>query len=260
MTHQNQAWHEHELPNGCSGSHIAWLAGVDGCRDGWFAVLFHLAQASPLLAEVRFALYWSFSEVLKLPENPAPIAVDMPIGLLDQAEPGGRSCDRVARILLGRARASSVFTPPTRSALKARSYREAMRLNGAGMSKQTFNIMGKIREVDELMQPALQERLFEAHPELAFIALAGRPMRHNKKTPSGWQERKTLVVPWFGAHFIEPNDLQNHFGHSRVAVDDILDACALAITARRIYEGRAVRLPESEPERDARGLRMEIWY
>jgi predicted RNase H-like nuclease len=38
------------------------------------------------------------------------IAVDVPIGLLDAYEVGGRACDRAARKLLGVPRASSVFT------------------------------------------------------------------------------------------------------------------------------------------------------
>ncbi|MGH8614797.1 MAG: DUF429 domain-containing protein, partial [Gammaproteobacteria bacterium] len=96
----------------------SWLAGVDGCRGGWFVVLFHRTRASPGLADLRFVLCRSFSELVNLRENPSPIALDIPIGLLDQAQPGGRSCDRAARALLGRGRASSVFTPPTRAALQ----------------------------------------------------------------------------------------------------------------------------------------------
>ncbi|MGH8472253.1 MAG: DUF429 domain-containing protein [Gammaproteobacteria bacterium] len=237
-----------------------WLAGVDGCRGGWFALLFHLAHASPVLAGLRFVLCRSLSELVNLPENPSPIALDIPVGLLDQAQTGGRSCDRAARALLGRGRASSVFTPPTRAALQARSYPEAMRLNGAGMSKQAFHLMAKIRDVDALMQPALQQRIFEAHPELAFVALAGHPMRHKKKTPAGAREREALVAPCFGDHFIEPHAARKCYPRSRVALDDVLDAYALAITASRLHGGSAVRLPESKPERDGNGLRMEIWY
>jgi uncharacterized protein DUF429 len=74
-----------------------------------------------------------------------------------------------------------------------------MRMNGAGMSTQAFNIMGKIREVDELMEPNLQDRVFEAHPELALMGLAGRPMRHKKKTHAGWREREALVAQVSGA-------------------------------------------------------------
>ncbi len=247
-------------PQHRTGVPQVWLAGVDGCRGGWFAVLLHLTHASPDLAGLRFVLCRNFSELVNLPENPSPIALDIPIGLLDQAQPGGRSCDRAARALLGRPRASSVFTPPPRAALQARSYREATRLNGAGMSKQAFHLMGKIREVDALMQPALQQRIFEAHPELAFLTLAGHPMRHNKKTSAGAGEREALVASCFGEHFIEPQTVRERYPRSQVALDDVLDAYALAITASRLHGGSAMRLPDSEPERDGKGLSMEIWY
>jgi predicted RNase H-like nuclease len=42
-----------------------------------------------------------------------------------------------------------------------------------------------------------------------------------------------------------------------VARDDIVDAVALLVCARRIRAGRARVFP-SAPERDRRGLRMEI--
>ncbi|MEJ2061235.1 MAG: DUF429 domain-containing protein [Gammaproteobacteria bacterium] len=45
-----------------------------------------------------------------------------------------------------------------------------------------------------------------------------------------------------------------------MAYDDILDACALALTARRVHLGKAQRLPDNAPPIDAHGLRMEIWY
>jgi predicted RNase H-like nuclease len=42
-------------------------------------------------------------------------------------------------------------------------------------------------------------------------------------------------------------------------VDDVLDACVAAWTAERIARDEAKRLP-CDPPRDARGLRMEIWF
>lgn len=241
-------------PTGGSG---VWIAGVDGCRSGWFAVLLKRAPVAPFIADLRFVLCPTFSDLLNLPENPCPIALDIPIGLLDQPQPGGRPCDRAARALLGGGRASSVFSPPTRTALQARSYPEAMRLNGAGMSKQAFHLMGKIWEVDALMRPALQRRIYEAHPELAFLTLAGQPMRHNKRTLAGRRERADLVAPRFGDRFIEPQEAQKRYSRSQVAA---LDAYVLAITASRLYGQSAMRLPASQPERDGKGLRMEIWY
>jgi predicted RNase H-like nuclease len=44
---------------------------------------------------------------------------------------------------------------------------------------------------------------------------------------------------------------------SKVAEDDILDACACAWSAARIARGEHISLP-AEPEFDARGLRMQI--
>jgi predicted RNase H-like nuclease len=42
-------------------------------------------------------------------------------------------------------------------------------------------------------------------------------------------------------------------------IDDLLDALVLTRTAERHLRGNAVCLPE-KPPRDARGLKMEIWY
>ncbi len=85
-------------------------------------------------------------------------------------------------------------------------------------------------------------------------------MRHNKKTPGGAREREALVAPSFGEHFVQPQAVRKRYPRSQVALDDVLDAYALAITARRLHGGSAMKVPESKPERDANGLSMEIWY
>jgi predicted RNase H-like nuclease len=97
-----------------------WVAGVDGCRGGWMVVLAQVAGGAGLPGRMSSRLCATFEEVLALPERPVSVAVDMPIGLLERAAPGGRPCDREARTMLGRPRASSVFSPPTRKALAAR--------------------------------------------------------------------------------------------------------------------------------------------
>ena len=236
-----------------------WVAGVDGCRGGWLVVLAAVAAGSGRLGGMTSRLCTTFAEVLALPERPQSIAVDMPIGLLDRALPGGRRCDREARSMLGRPRASSVFSPPARMALAARSYREVAALNGIGMSKEAFNIVPKIREVDALMDAGLQDTLVEAHPELAFASLAGHPMRHSKRVPAGRRERLSLLRRVLGKACIDPVHARVAHGLSRVSLDDVLDACVLAVVADRRRRGLARRLPEGEPPRDAKGLRMEIW-
>jgi predicted RNase H-like nuclease len=202
----------------------------------------------------------TFREVLALPEKAVVLAVDMPIGLLERPLPGGRSCDREARKVLGRPRASSVFTPPTRPGLAAHDYSDVSRVNGVGMSKEAFNILPKIREIDEAIAAPDQKRVFEAHPELAFTALAGAPTRHNKKTAAGRRERVRLLRRIFGRAFQDPVRLRLEHAAAQVAFDDVVDAYVLAHVADRIRRRLAVRLPAAEPERDKRGLRMEIWY
>lgn len=217
-----------------------WLAGVDGCRGGWIAALARFRGRGRRASELRFYLCRAWEEVLALPEHPAAMAVDIPIGLLDRPRPGGRACDRAA--------------------LAAKSYRAAIRRNGAGLSRQAFNILPKIREVDRSMSPARQRVVREAHPELAFLRLAGCPLRHGKRSREGRRERERLLRSRFGGKGIAPRQVRARLGAAAVAPDDVLDACALCLTAWRIRGGCARRLSPGRPERDRKGLRMEIWY
>lgn len=209
-------------------------AGIDGCRGGWLVV----SEGAALVAT-------SFASALAALGDATLVGLDMPVGLLDEFVPGGRECDRAARRALGQRRASSVFSPPPRAALHARSLAEA-RASGARLTLQTLNIMAKIREVDEVMSPALQARVTEVHPELAFTVMAGtnRPIA-SKHTAKGRELRhvllaeKGLAVP----------------GVPRGATEiDVLDACAASWSAGR---AERVTVPHALPL-DRRGLRMAI--
>jgi predicted RNase H-like nuclease len=231
---------------------MSWVAGIDGCRAGWIVVLFQRGQKT-WTHQVK--LCSKFADILSLNPTPAVIAIDIPIGLLDQPQPGGRDCDRQARQLLGR-RASSIFTPPTRPMLQATQYEH---VRTQGLSIQSFNILPKIREVDQLMIPALQQRVHEAHPELAFMSLAGVPMQHNKKTPEGREERLRILEGAFREMRQAFDNACFAFKRAEVAMDDLLDAYVLAWTALHISTGQANRVP-ADPPVDQKGLRMEIWY
>lgn len=228
--------------------------------------------------EFHIRLYHNFAEVLTIDPQPEVIAIDIPIGLLDKPQSGGRECDRQARKLLGR-RASSIFSPPTRSMLNATRYGQ---VRTHGLSIQAFNLLPKIREVDRLLTPELQQRIHEAHPELAFTSLAGAPMQYNKKTQEGREERQRVLEPLFHRRgenptftppfakggqrgstmlitsFVQEDFFQN-FPRSQVAPDDILDAYVLAWTALRISNRQAKRVPD-HPQTDSKGLRMEICF
>lgn len=215
-------------------------AGVDGCRGGWIVV-----------DEGRAWVATTFPEVVASLPDDTMIGIDIPIGLLDEHVPGGRVCDREARRLLGPGRGSSVFSAPPRPALTVRSLPEAQAA-GFPMTLQSLNILAKVAEVDTAIDPALQQRVHEVHPELAFVALAGGiPLHHSKRRAAGRAERRDLL----DRHRIPVPVLPRG-----AAVDDLLDACAAGWSAGRIERHVAERVPDDGPRFDTRGLRMEICW
>ncbi len=238
-----------------------WIAGADGCPAGWVVVL----RDTSGLAEPRTRIVASFAEILALPETPRIIAIDMPIGLPDRVTIGGRAPDIAARAVLGK-RQSSVFAVPSRAAVMAENYAAACEIALATsdpprkISKQTFQLFSRIREIDALMTPALQERVFECHPEVAFWAMNGaEALQEPKKVKSrphapGLALRRALLTR---GGFPEPFLASTHFRASAAGPDDFLDACACAWSAGRILSGTASTFPEVPPL-DARGLRQEI--
>jgi predicted RNase H-like nuclease len=212
------------------------VAGVDGCRAGWIVVHDACATVHPDFAAVLAAL-----------PSDAVVALDMPIGLVDGHEPGGRDVDRAARAQLG-AKRNSVFSAPPRCVLGARTLDEARR-HGARLTLQTLNLLPRIEDVDRVMTPDLQSRVFEAHPELSFAAMNGDdPVRAPKRSATGAKERRALLQQ---SGVLVPER------PAGAALDDLLDACALAWSARRVARGEARRVPD-RPARDALGLRMEL--
>jgi len=226
------------------------VMGVDGIHEGWVGVLVEIQKGAVGSLEIK--KFSSFKDILVLDPFPNVITIDIPIGLMDEMERGGRVCDREARRLLGPPRSSSVFSPPIRPALGVNGYEEAKRY---GLTLQAFGIMPKIREVDEQMTPELQKRIFEVHPELSFREMNGRSMRHNKKGSQGRLDRIQAIesrLPGFSEGCLENRP-------EGVGLDDLLDAFAAVWTALRIVACRAVRFP-AEPPRDGKSLRMEMWF
>jgi predicted RNase H-like nuclease len=230
------------------------LLGIDGCRAGWIA-----AEAGAPDGPPHFRLFRTFADLAgALRGRDAIACVDVPIGLSD----AGRRCDAEARALLGPARASSVFTPPSRSALAGTSAAEIRALNlratGRSLSAQALGILPKIREVDAVMTPALQERVREVHPELVFASLTddARGLATSKKTVRGRRDRLALLPPALAA--AAPSRASRPFPAAAVALDDYVDALAALVTARRLARGEARGVPAGGADRDERGLAMEI--
>jgi predicted RNase H-like nuclease len=226
------------------------VAGVDGARGGWVVVT--LTNGGNDAADVRVVP--DLRDLMGQIDTGAlaAVAVDIPIGL---AADGPRRADVEARRHLG-PRRSSVFPAPVRSVLAASTYEEACALSraacGKAISKQLFNILPKIREVDALVTPLRQERLFEMSPELSLAILAGSPMAHAKTTPAGRAERLRVLSEVFGRE-----QMEHHARHTPAGAgsDDVLDAFAGAWTARRHATAQHLQLGGDV---DARGLRMEV--
>ena len=95
----------------------------------------------------------------------------------------------------------SVFPAPVRSVLAASSWEDACARSrasapgGKAISKQTYFILPKIREVDDFLRarPELREVVREVHPEVCFCELAGRPMDYPKKKQEGRDERRQAL-------------------------------------------------------------------
>jgi predicted RNase H-like nuclease len=238
------------------------VGGLDGCRGGW--VLATVPARGPVTNSdsveveieiaVEIAVVPHVDDVVRALEagDVAAVAVDIPIGLADR-EP--RACDRAARRQLG-PRRSSVFPAPVRAVLGAHTYEEtcevSRRASGKGISKQLYNIMAKIAEVDAVQSPRLQEHFFEASPELSFAVMQQHaPMQHNKRSAAGRAERVAVLHEHFGVDV--PAILETRVPGAQP--DDVLDALALAWTARRFLDGSYLRLGG---ELDATGLRMEV--
>ena len=247
-----------------SAQQLFQVAGVDGCKAGWLVAVVSVTNESsrrntPCVFELKRVLVAStFSEVLSRTADCELVCVDIPIGLSDGDKP--RECDSEARELLRGRRASSVFPSPIRPCLSPVDYETASKISfehaGKKLNKQTYALMKKIREVDDLMTPELQNRVREIHPEILFWALNGqKAIQQNKKTVPGQAQRHKLLQ----RVFTDMDSILAQAPPRGFAMDDAFDALVAAWTAGQAVMGKARMLPEN-PGIDSKGLRMEMLY
>ena len=232
--------------------------GVDGCPAGW------VNSYKEDNGKWKFAIFPTIDHLWKAFSNVELIMIDIPIGLREKGnEP--RLCDKEARKYLTRNRSSSIFPTPCRSAAYASSYPLANKINreltGNGLSKQTWNITSKIREVDVLLRNELKARqtFIESHPEVCFTALSnGISMKHYKKTNDGIKERLLIIESYCKNSQKILNKVLPQFSNEKVSIDDILDAWVLAISGSKGLSN--LRFLPDKYEYDSEGLPMRMAY
>lgn len=220
---------------------MAPVAGVDGVPGGW-VIAFVDGGA------VRWAVVETAADVLAATVDRAAVGLDIPLGLPRNTR---RDCDALTAQRLGAAR-SSVFPAPPRPVVRAGSYERAcavaQRLTGRKISMQTFQILPKIAQWDGVEVPAT---VLEAHPELSFRTLAPDIAFAGKKTVRGSGQRIAALGRWL--------DVATALGDlpGGAALNDVLDALAVAWTAQRWTRGEAGTLGG---DLDERGRVMRVVY
>jgi predicted RNase H-like nuclease len=204
------------------------VTGIDGCRSGWVAVILSAGAVSPRTATTLDGL-----------DIQGVTGIDMPLGLLAD---GWRTADALARRALG-GRGSSVFAIPPRPVWLAPDYATANRrcreLTGRGLSAQAWGLRTRLLEADRFRRGCARS-LREVHPELSFAALAGAPLTDSKHSPAGLASRRALLE---GAGIVLPRRVAGAAEH------DLLDAAAVAWSARRVAAGTACVLPDPSAAR-----------
>jgi len=206
------------------------VTGLDACASGWVAVTLPPAATGEPSAPVTAGV--AVSPTLDGLSLAGVVGIDMPLGLLAG---GWRDADALARRALGR-RGVTVFAIPPRPVWQQPTYAEANRLcrelTGKGLSAQTWGLRGRLLEADQYRRTS-PASLFEVHPELAFAALAAAPLQQSKHTQPGLAVRRELLAR---AGLTLPARIAG------AAENDLLDAAAVAWSARRIAAGDAVTL------------------
>ena len=214
---------------------LAW--GVDGCKAGWFYVALDstgewccglVGSLREIVdrADVRDRVFVDIPIGLPDKRRPEPRKCELEARRLLKQDQSGKLLPPDKR------RGSSVFPAPVRETLDAQNYQDvgnfarfiagstvrviaggtvretldalyqdachiSKRAIGKKISKQTFAILPKVCEVDQLLQGDEKARVIvrEVHPELCFWELnQRRPMQNNKKGLVGRKERLEVLT------------------------------------------------------------------
>ena len=227
------------------------IAGIDGSKGGWVCV----SGYENNFKELEFEKLKEFNDIKSKDFN--LVLVDIPIGLDIDLKKGGRIVDKLARKEL-LTNKSSIFNAPSRLVLKAKNYEEANKINknkGMGLSKQSWNLVKKIKEVDDFIRNSNKTIIFESHPEIIFQVMKRDKVSTKKKNDEGIIERRNLLEKnGFNKVFLERNLSAKDSFYKK---DDFIDACSLFWSANRAITKSEVKIP-NDIVLDSEGIIMQI--
>ena len=227
------------------------IAGIDGSKGGWVCV----SGYENNFRELKFEKLEKFHDIKLKDFN--LVLVDIPIGLDIDLKKGGRIVDKLARKEL-LTNKSSIFNAPSRLVLEATNYEEANKINknkGMGLSKQSWNLVKKIKEVDDFIRNSNKTIIFESHPEIIFQVMKRDKVSTKKKNDEGIIERRNLLEKnGFNKVFLERNLSAKDSFYKK---DDFIDACSLFWSANRAIAKTEVKIP-NDIVLDSEGIIMQI--
>lgn len=228
--------------------------GIDGCKGKWLAV-----ELSDNGFCVR--LFDNINYVSSHYKNADCIMIDMPIGLAE-SKADIRPDEELRKNLKGKA--SSVFNTPCRQSVYETGYEKSSVTNNEIMSKklsrQSFAIIPKIREIDIFLQTHTEwkNRILESHPEYCFTLLNGNiPVFENKQTLEGSEKRLNILCRYFPQSHEVVDLFKRTYPTLSSKTDDVIDALVLALIGAIGLDAGFTSIPEF-PMHDTQGIKMQI--
>lgn len=217
------------------------VLGLAATRSGWVGAHLETTGHGTPHALVGATL----EEVVSVAGPVTVVAVDVPVGLPDDSR---RAADGELRRLLG-PQAATVLSTPVREALYAPSYGEANRINrerqGAGVSRQAYDVRRQIMEVDAWLRKDHDHRVVEVSSEASLAQAAGDPLASRRTSAEGAHERREVLAR---VGIYVPTTVPHG-----IATEDLIAACAAAWSAHRVKSGQAHTYP-AQPETFSDGL------
>ena len=226
------------------------LAGVEPVRGGWLVAPGNL-QGISLAPQPAYVL-GTLAEVLDYRPSFSVVALHAPVGAQEKAHEE-RSCDSLARELLGRRR-SAVVRAPSKALMEATTFEEAQRIDPS-VDIVRWRSLAKASEAIREVQSWRQRAVWEVNPELSFRQMNdGVNLTYGRRTMLGRKERIELLI-----HKLPGTERILAERPKGVREDKLVDALADLWTARRVI-AHAITRAADPPVWDEEGVRMDIVF